>query len=268
MMEEPYTEPIFLKVAGQQEILSQIVDYLMLSDVGKLFSVIQQRQPQRDVVVRTKLTFRPTESLLEGVVFLGLLRLEGDELILPSKSILKSLVIVDIAYGVSWEKMCNLFRFVRSFPLEICNGTKEKIRLKNLDTRVRILGTVATFHNNGMNITLPFRRCLADKDDGQCKKISFRSNKCEINKNPFHRFVMATHCRYHERQLGCGLCLEEEEEEEEDDENECLNCGGEYSLCEHCDEIFCLECDGNFCDVCHDFFCSNCECDCEVEEIS
>ena len=55
-MDETYTEPMFLKVAEQQEILSQIVEYLSLSDVGKLFQVIQQRQPQRDVVVRTKLT--------------------------------------------------------------------------------------------------------------------------------------------------------------------------------------------------------------------
>ena len=235
-----YIQPIILTVAGQPEILSQIVAFLTLSEVAKLFPVIQQRQPQRDVVVRTTLTFRPKELLLKEIIKRGLVR-QDDEKINFSESIFKSLLIPSIAYGVTWETMCNLYRLVQSIPLD-CNGTKEKFRLKTVGTRIRIGRSSARFKNYGMKIALPYHRCHVYG----CDKIVFRRNNCL---NVFHRFSMAYHCSL-----------------EEEDEGLCWDCGGELSFCDRCDDEYCLECGGDYCEDCEVFFCSHCECNCEEEK--
>ena len=257
--DDPDTE--FLEIAGQQEILSQIVHYLNLSDVGNLFSVI-----------RTEFTFRPTKALRKQIVLKGLIREKKYvtyEKINCSKAILKSLLIPKLADGVTWGKMRDLNRLMQSIPMD-CERRNGTVRLQPAGTLVRIdsdSGT-AKFKNYGIKIALPYRCCVAEDVEGvPCDRIVFRRNNC---RNHIHRRETASHCSVHEHRLGCVLCLEEEEEEEDDEEDDevedgdiCTNCGTFYAEIFHCDQCGDMACDacGSFisCDTCAELSCENCQ---------
>ena len=215
-------------------------------------------------MLKSLLLKSPTESLLKGIIKRGLVRKGKERINLPKKSF-KNLFIPALAYGVSWETICNLNRFVQSIPLDT-EEKKGSIRLEPLRTRMIISRSSisAKFRKFGMKIGLPCRRCTGKKGSVQCNKVVFRRNKCEDRS---HRCVVAHHCRYHERQLGCGLCFEEEEEE--DEEMVCWDCGEELVMCDSCTDFFCMDCDdGNFCDSCEELFCSDdyCGCSCEASD--
>lgn len=245
----PFTEPLLLKVAGQQEILSQIVEYLSLAEIGKLFSVVLKRQPKRDVFVRSSPTFRPTESLLKAIVKRGLIRQE-DETINFSEKIYETLFIPHIASGVDWEKMHNLYQFIQWIPL---------------DKESETFGNLLTFKKFGMKIAVPCRRCCAKQNGKKCDKLVLRRNKCLFRS---HQYFVAHHCRFHENKFGCGRCLEEGLSEDEDYDPEahcgCPDCGQNdpdyIGNCCICGENFCMDwgCGGNYCTTCEDMHCNDC----------
>ena len=117
----------------------------------------------------------------------------------------------------------------------------------------------ARFKNFGMKISCSFRQCDVRTKGKQCDKFVFLRNKCELEKR--HCREKAHHCQFHEKRLGCGLCLMEREE------GYCEDCPEDLCVCHGCNAWFCMDCEGgNECEVCEGFFCTHCGCPCDESE--